>query len=173
LMMYGLEPGPRLMIEQPQLMWTVVASLYVSNVVLLCYNLPMIPLFLRILDIPVRYLMPMILAIAAVGAYAFNNSFADLVLLFVFGALGYFMRAANVPPVPMVLGVILGPRMEQSLRQALLLSNGDLMVFLTHPISAILLMSGLVIVVWDIYSRLRKRKKTAANANASQEINNE
>ena len=173
LMMYGLEPGPRLMIEQPQLMWTVVASLYVSNVVLLCYNLPMIPLFLRILDIPVRYLMPMILAIAAVGAYAFNNNFADLVLLFVFGALGYFMRATNVPPVPMVLGVILGPRMEQSLRQALLLSNGDWMVFLRHPISAIFLMSGLVIVVWDIYSRLRKRKKTAANANASQEINKE
>lgn len=155
-LMYGLQPGPRLLIEQPQLIWTIVASLYISNIVLVIYNLPMIPLFIRILDIPVRFLMPMILALATVGAYAFNSSFSDIVLLFIFGVVGYLMRATNLPPVPMVLGAILGPRMEQSLRQALLLSNGDYLVFLKHPLSAVFLLFGVTFVVWDIFSKARK-----------------
>lgn len=162
-MMYGLQPGPRLLLEAPELMWTIVASLYISNIVLVIYNLPMIPLFTRILDIPVRFLMPMILALATVGAYAFNSSFSDVVLLFIFGLVGYFMRALNLPQVPMVLGVILGPRMEQSLRQALLLANGDYMVLLKKPISAVFLISGVAFMVWDIFSKARKRKQGGGN----------
>lgn len=169
LMMYGILPGPRLMIEHPQVIWTVIASLYISNVILVILNLPLIPLFVRILDIPVRFLMPLILAIATVGAYAGRSSFADVAMLFLFGAVGYALRLMNVPQVALVLGVVLGARLERSLRQAILLSNGDWSVFITHPISAAFLALGLGLVVWDIANKVRKQsaaRKQASEAGA-------
>lgn len=166
LTMYGIQPGPRLMVEHADVVWSVIASLYISNVILLVLNLPLIGLFTRILDIPVRFLMPLILAIAAVGAYSLENSFSDVVLLFLFGFLGYLMRLAEIPQVPMVLGVLLGPRMEQSLRQAALLSNGDFTVFVRHPISFAFLALAVVLLVWDWLSRRRKAAREAGGAPA-------
>ncbi len=156
LTMYGISPGPRLMIDHPQVIWTVIASLYVSNVILVILNLPLIPLFVRVLDVPVRYLMPMILAIAAVGSYSMSNSLTDVVLVFIFGGIGYLMQLVDVPRVALVIGVVLGERMEQSLRQAILLSDGDWSVFIRYPISATFLLAGVVLVVWDIVSKSRK-----------------
>ncbi|QBS36683.1 tripartite tricarboxylate transporter permease [Thermaerobacter sp. FW80] len=161
LMMYGIQPGPRLMIDHPDVIWGTIAALYVSNVILLILNLPLIGIFTRILDVPVRILMPLIIAIAAVGAYALHGSLADVIMLFVFGLLGYGMRALGIPQVPLVLGAILGPRMEQSLRQALLLSNGDWSVLVDKPISAAFLAAGVGLVLLDAVTR-RHRIPTAA-----------
>lgn len=160
LMMYGITPGPRLMIDHPQVIWTVIASLYISNVILVILNLPLIPLFVRVLDLPVRFLMPLILAIAAVGAFSMSDSFTDLVVVFFFGAVGYLMRLVGVPPVALVIGVVLGLRMEQSLRQAILLSIGDWTVFLTRPISAAFLAAGIGLAIWDVVSKSRNGKES-------------
>lgn len=154
LTMYGIRPGPRLMIDHPDIIWTVVASLYISNVILLVLNLPMIPLFTRILDIPVRFLMPVVLALAALGAYSLSNSFADMIMVFGFGLLGFFLRAVEIPQVPVVLALILGPQLEQSLRQAILLADGDWSVFVTHPISAAFLAAGLALVLYDTWRKM-------------------
>lgn len=155
---YGIDPGPRLMTDNADVIWTVIASLYISNVLLLALNLPLIPLFVKILDIPVRFLMPMILVIAAVGAYSLSNSYPDVILLFAFGLLGYFMRTVGIPLVPLILAVILAPKMEQSLRQALLLANGEWATFLTRPISAVFLSAGVAVVVADAVSKARRRR---------------
>ncbi len=157
LMMYGIQPGPRLMVEHPQVIWSVIASLYISNIILIFLNLPLIPLFVKILDVPVRFLMPLILAVATVGAFSDNNSFTDVVLLYLFGFLGYGLRLVNVPQVALVLGVVLGSHMERALRQAILISNGDWMIFLNRPISALFLVLGFGLVSWDIVSKARKR----------------
>jgi putative tricarboxylic transport membrane protein len=148
LLMFGIRPGPLLFTEQSALVWTVIASLYVSNVMLLALNLPLIRIFVRILDIPPRYLMPMILALAAVGGFAANNSLTDVGLVFAFGVLGYFMRLTEYSPAALVLAFVLGERMEQSFRQAVELSGGDLTVFMTSPISAVMLSVGVGALLW-------------------------
>ena len=157
-MIYGLQPGPRLMTDHADLVWALIASLFISNVLLLMLNLPLIPLFVRILDIPVQYLMPGILVIAAVGAYSLSNNFTDVILLFLFGGLGYLMRRLGIPLIPLILAAILAPKMEQSLRQAIMLSDGDWSTFLTSPISAAFLASGLLVVLFDIISKKRRAK---------------
>jgi putative tricarboxylic transport membrane protein len=148
LLMFGIRPGPLLFTEQSDLVWTVIASLYVSNVILLALNLPLIRMFVRILDIPPRYLMPMILALAAVGGFAANNSLTDVGLVFAFGVLGYFMRLTDYSPAALVLAFVIGERMEQSFRQAVELSGGDLTVFMTSPISAVMLSLGVGALLW-------------------------
>lgn len=158
LTIYGIDPGPRLMTDNADIVWTVIASLYVSNVVLLALNLPLIPMFVRILDVPTKILMPVILVIAAVGAFSLSNAFADVVLLFAFGLLGYLMRAVGIPLVPLVLAAILAPKMEQSLRQATLLADGDWSTLVTRPISAVFLAVGVAVVVLDVAVKLRHRR---------------
>ncbi|SDN96504.1 putative tricarboxylic transport membrane protein [Cryobacterium flavum] len=155
---YGIQPGPRLMTDNAELVWALIASLYISNILLLLLNLPLIPLFVKILDVPVRFLMPTILVIAAVGAYSMKNSFADVVLLFIFGGIGFLMRRLGIPLVPLILAAILAPKMEQSLRQATLLSDGDWSTFLTRPISAVFLAAGLIFVLADVISKNRRRR---------------
>lgn len=157
-MIYGLQPGPRLMIDHADLVWALIASLFISNVLLILLNLPLIPLFVKILDIPVQYLMPGILVIAAVGAYSLSNNFTDVILLFLFGGLGYLMRRLGIPLIPLILAAILAPKMEQSLRQAIMLSDGDWATFLTSPISAGFLASGLLLVLFDAISKKRKER---------------
>lgn len=158
LTIYGIDPGPRLMTDNASVVWTVIASLYISNVILLMLNLPLIPLFVRILDVPVRFLMPVILVIAAVGAYSLSNAFSDVIILFMFGLVGFLMRSAGIPIVPLILALILAPKMEQSLRQAMLLSNGDWTTFLTRPISLAFLAAGALVLLADIlYKAKRKR----------------
>jgi putative tricarboxylic transport membrane protein len=157
-MIYGLQPGPRLMTDHADLVWALIASLFISNVLLILLNLPLIPLFVKILDIPVQYLMPGILVIAAVGAYSLSNNFTDVILLFLFGGLGYLMRRLGIPLIPLILAAILAPKMEQSLRQAIMLSDGDWATFLTSPISAGFLASGLLLVLFDAISKKRKER---------------
>lgn len=164
LMMYGLRPGPQLMISQAPLMWTVIASLYVANIILLILNLPAVGLFIRILDIPLNFLMPLILVFAAVGAFAINTSLVDLALAIVFGIIGFIFRWVELPPVALVLGVVLGERLEQSLRQALMISANGPLIFVTRPISLFFLVLTVAMLILDFLARRRSRKAESSGA---------
>lgn len=136
---YGINPGPLLFEQQAELVWTLIASLYVANVLLVVLNLPLVGLWARILKIPQPQLYAGILVFATIGTYGISNSVMDLVLLYGIGVIAMFMRRFDFPTAPVVIGMILGPMAEQAMRQALTISQGDWSVFLTRPASAALL----------------------------------
>jgi putative tricarboxylic transport membrane protein len=144
---YGLQPGPLLFSSRPDLVWTLIASLYIGNVMLLALNLPLAAVWARVLLVPQPLLFGGILLLASLGAYSLNRSLLDLVLLYAVGAVGWGMRVYDVPLVPAVLGLVLGPLSEQQFRRALAISEGDPMVFLTRPISAALLVVAVALLV--------------------------
>jgi putative tricarboxylic transport membrane protein len=136
---YGLQPGPLLFASRPDLVWTLIASLYIGNVMLLVLNLPLVGVWARVLLVPRPLLFGGILVLASLGAYSLNRSMLDVALLYVVGLVGWAMRIGDVPLVPAVLGLVLGPLSEQQFRRALAISEGDPLVFLTRPISLVLL----------------------------------
>jgi len=136
---YGIQPGPLLFETQASLVWGLIASLYIANVMLLVLNLPLVPLWVKILGVPKPWLYGGILLFATIGTYGISQSVIDLVLLYAVGVVGYFMRRFDFPPAPVIIGMILGPLAEQELRRALTISQGDWSVFLTRPLSATLL----------------------------------
>jgi putative tricarboxylic transport membrane protein len=144
---YGLQPGPLLFSSQPDLVWTLIASLYIGNAMLLVLNLPLVGLWARVLLVPRRLLFGGILVLASVGTYSLNRSILDLAILYAVGALGCAMRLYGFPLAPAVLGLILGPLSEGQFRRALAISGGDISVFLTRPISAALLASAVLALV--------------------------
>ncbi|RPH44295.1 MAG: tripartite tricarboxylate transporter permease [Burkholderiales bacterium] len=153
---YGLQPGPLLFQTQGALVWGLIASLYVGNVLLLVLNLPLIGLWVKVLAIPKPGLYAGILVFATLGAYSLHQSVVDLVTLLVFGLLGFTMRRFGFPVAPAVIGLILGPLAEAQFRRALSISQGDLSVFVTQPISASLLaLTALLIVGPFLWRRLR------------------
>jgi putative tricarboxylic transport membrane protein len=144
---FGLQPGPLLFASRPDLVWTLVASLYIGNVMLLVLNLPLVGLWARVMLVPRSLLFGGILVLASVGAYSLNRSMLDLILLFVVGGVGCTMRIYDIPLVPAVLGLVLGPLAELQFRRALAISEGNVAVFVTHPISAVLIgIAGLVLL---------------------------
>ncbi|MGH2382602.1 MAG: tripartite tricarboxylate transporter permease [Candidatus Limnocylindria bacterium] len=151
---YNLQPGPLLFTNSPELVWALIASLYVGNVMLLVLNLPLIPLWVKILAIPRPVLYSAILVFATLGVYSVANSLVDVIIMYVIGIIGFFMRRYDFPVGPMILGVILGPMMETQFRRALQLSQADLTVFLTRPISAALLLIAVAAVVLPYLPRL-------------------
>jgi putative tricarboxylic transport membrane protein len=144
---YGIQPGPMLFTNQSTLVWTLIASLYIGNAILLLLNLPLIGLWVRLLTIPPPMLYAGIILIATIGVYGASNSLFDVGLLYAFGALGYAMRRFDFPVAPLVVGLILGPMMEQSMRQALTISQGQWSTFLTRPISGTLIAITVLLVV--------------------------
>jgi putative tricarboxylic transport membrane protein len=147
LILYGIQPGPLLFQQQPKLVWGLIASMYVGNVMLLILNLPLVPLFASMLRLPYRFLYPLILGFCFVGVYSVRQSATDLWLLSFFGLLGYLFRIYDYPSAPLVLGLVLGPLIERALRQSMVLSHGDPMIFLTRPISASLIVVSLFLLV--------------------------
>ena len=137
--MYGLQPGPLLFEENSQLVWGLIASLYVSNVLLLALNLPLIGVWVRLLRVPTSLLFAAVLAFSTLGVYTLNNSIFDVGIVYVLGILAFFMRRYRFPTAPTVLAVVLGPLMEQEFRRALAISEGDPSVLLTRPLSATIL----------------------------------
>jgi putative tricarboxylic transport membrane protein len=133
---YGLQPGPLLFQSQADLVWGLIASLYVGNIILLVLNLPLIGIWVKVLEIPKDLLYAGILVFATLGAYSLHQSWVDLAMLYVFGLLGFAMRRWDIPVGPAVIGLILGPLAETQFRRALSISQGDPSVFITHPISA-------------------------------------
>ncbi|HEX6320073.1 MAG TPA: tripartite tricarboxylate transporter permease [Burkholderiales bacterium] len=153
---YGLQPGPLLFETQTALVWGLIASLYIGNVILLVLNLPLIGLWVKVLSIPRDLLYAGILVFATLGAYSLHQSWVDLATLYVFGLLGFAMRRWDFPVAPAVIGLILGPLAETQFRRALSISQGDASVFVTQPISAALLvLTALVILVPWLIRRLK------------------
>lgn len=140
LMLYGLRPGPQLFEKNPDLVWGLIASMYIGNVLLLVLNLPLIGLWVRIIQIPYPILSPLILFFAFIGTYAVDNDIFDVYVMVLFGILGYLLRKLHFPEAPVILGLVLGPLLEDQMRRALTLSLGDVSVFFTRPVSAALLL---------------------------------
>ncbi|MBV1693431.1 MAG: tripartite tricarboxylate transporter permease [Hyphomicrobiales bacterium] len=136
---YGITPGPLLLTQQPQLVWGLIASLYIGNIMLLVLNLPLIALWVKMLKIPEPLLYGGILMFATIGTYGISQSVVDLVLLYAVGIIGFFMRRFDFPTAPVIIGMILGPLAEQNFRQAMTISQGDMSIFVTKPLSATLL----------------------------------
>jgi len=147
LILYGLKPGPMLFVENADFVWAVMASMFLGNVILIIMNLPMVPLFASLLRISYALIYPAILLICIIGSYAINSGLFDVGLMMMFGVAGYFMKRADIPPAPMLLALLLGPMLERALYQALNLSHGSMLVFVTRPISATLLVISLVMSI--------------------------
>jgi putative tricarboxylic transport membrane protein len=141
---YGINPGPLLLESQPQLVWGLIASLFIGNVMLLVLNLPMIAIWVKLLQIPAPLLYAGILVFATIGTYGITQSWVDLVLLYGIGMVGYLMRRYDFPTAPVIIGMILGPLAEQNFRQAMTISAGDWTVFFTRPLSATILVLALL-----------------------------
>ncbi len=159
---YGLQPGPLLFQTQSSLVWGLIASMYVGNVLLLILNLPLIGVWVQVLKIPRAPLYAGILVFATLGAYSLHQSVVDLVVLYVFGLLGFLMRRFGFPVAPAVIGLILGPLAESQFRRALAISQGDPSVFFTHPISAALLALTALLVVVPWLVRVARERRVRA-----------
>ena len=162
LMIYGITPGPRLLVEQPDMFWGLVASFLVGNIMLLILNVPLIGLWVRLLKIPYKYMYPTIIVLVCMGVYSLNNNVFDIWLTLVIGAVGYVMRLFRFEPAPLLLGFVLGPLMEEQLRRSMLLSRGDPMVFLERPISATLIAITAGILIFALYTTERNRRRARA-----------
>ncbi len=158
---YGIQPGPLLFQTQGALVWGLIASLYIGNVLLLVLNLPLIGLWVRVLTIPKSLLYAGILVFATMGAYSLHQSVVDLVILYSFGLIGYGMRRWGFPVAPAVIGLILGPLAETQLRRALSISQGDWTVFFTHPISATVLAITAALLLLPLAARLLQKRRAA------------
>jgi len=157
MMVHGVSPGPMLIQQQPELFWGVIASMYVGNFVLLILNLPLVGLFVNLLRIPYPLLYPAILVFSVVGVYAVNGSVVDVWIMAVMGALGYLLRKLDFETAPIVLGLVLAPMLEMSLRQSLALSSGSYAVFVTRPIAATMLGIGLAVLLFSLRPLLTAR----------------
>jgi len=147
MMIHGIAPGPQIISKQPELFWGLVCSMWLGNAVLVFLNLPLIWLWVRLLTIPYRLLYPAIIVFCCIGAYSLKNNLSDVVIMAVFGAIGYGLRKLRCEPAPLLLGFILGPMLEENFRRSMLLSAGDLSVFVTRPISAGFLLVSLALLV--------------------------
>lgn len=155
LIMYNIQPGPLLFKEHPQVVWGLIASMFIGNVMLLILNMPMVRVFAKIIQTPKKFLLPMIVAISIFGVYAVQASIFDLMLLMVCGVAGIYWTRNDYPLAPLVLGLVLGPMIENNLRRALTISNGDFIIFVQKPVSAIFL---LVAALWLIIPVVLKMK---------------
>jgi len=164
LSLYNITPGPALFTQQPALVWGLIASLFIANVILLFINIPMVGLFTKVLQIPNWVLVPAILAISAVGVYAVHATTFDLVLMTALGAAGYLLRKQGVPMAPLILGFVLGDMMEQNLRRALSMTNGDAGILVESPISTGLWIGAAAMVLLPPLLRLFNQRRAPAAA---------
>lgn len=160
LLMLGLQPGPMLFRQQSTIVWALIASMFVGNVILAVINIPLAKVLVRVLAVPPRILYPIILGLAFVGTYAISYSVVDFYILILFGLVGYFMSKAKIPTTPMILAVIVGNGMEQSFRRAFTISNGEMGVFFRSPISITLFILTLLSIFGPIAANVLRKRKT-------------
>jgi TctA family transporter len=158
LIIQGIQPGPRLVTEHPELFWGLAASFWIGNAMLVVLNLPLIGIWVAMLRIPYTILYPSILMFIVIGVFSINNSAFDVYMVMIFGIVGYIMMLLRFEPAPLLLGFVLGPLMEEHLRRAMLLSRGDPMVFLERPISAVFIAITAALLVLAVWSTLKPRK---------------
>jgi putative tricarboxylic transport membrane protein len=165
LSLYNITPGPALFTQQPDLVWGLIASLFLANVILLLLNIPLVGVFTKVLSVPNWLLVPGIVAVSSVGVYAVHATTFDLVLMTVLGLVAYLLRKQGVPMAPLILGFVLGDMMEQNLRRALSISNGDAAILVESPISiGLWVAAGLMLAVPLATRLLASRKTTTASA---------
>jgi putative tricarboxylic transport membrane protein len=156
LIIYGIQPGPLLFTEHPEIVWPVIASMYIGNVALLILNLPLVPMWASILRLPGYVVYPSILLLSVIGVYSVHQSIFDLWMLLFFGILGYLMRKVDVPAPPLVLAFVLGPLAERAFRQSLIISSNDPTIFVTRPLALLLLIFAAVLLISPLFGRARK-----------------
>jgi putative tricarboxylic transport membrane protein len=156
LMIHGLQPGPLLMVKAPDLFWGTIVSMYIGNVMLLVLNLPLIGLWVKVLKVPYYLLYPLILLFCLIGAYSLNNSVGDVVVMLVFGVVGYLMRKFRYDGAPLVLALVLGPMLEEAFRQSLMLSKGDFSIFISRPLSLAFLVVAALLFIIPIVTQRKK-----------------
>ncbi|WP_141736766.1 tripartite tricarboxylate transporter permease [Oligoflexus tunisiensis] len=161
MIMQGIQPGPGVISEQPALFWGLIASMWVGNLFLIILNLPLIGLWVRLLRVPYPLLYPVILSFCAIGVFSLNGSTFDLFLMPIFALLGYVLVKLGCEPAPLLLGYIIGPMMEEYLRRALLLARGDATVFVTSPVSAVMLGLALVTLIFVLLPAIRRKRDEA------------
>ena len=159
LMIQGIAPGPQVMNEKPELFWGLIASMWVGNLMLVILNLPLIGMWIKLLTVPYRYLYPSILVFMSIGVFSLSNNPFDVLIMALFGVLGYICVKLECEPAPMILGFILGPLMEENLRRAMLLSRGDPLVFIQKPISAGFIIASVILLVIVMLPALRKKRE--------------
>ncbi len=158
LIMYNVQPGPLLFEDHPQVAWGLIASMFIGNVMLLVLNMPLVKVFAKIIQTPPKYLLPIIVAISVFGVYAVQISIFDLLLLMACGLAGYFLAKHDYPLAPLVLGLVLGPMIENNMRRALTASNGDFMIFIDKPISLVFLLIAAAWILVPILMKVRGKK---------------
>ena len=161
MLMQGIQPGPSVIQEQPELFWGLVVSMWIGNLMLVMLNLPLVGLWVKLLSIPYEYLYPAIAAFCCVGVYSLSNSPFDVYVMVAFGLLGYIFKKLGAEPAPFIMGMILGPMMEEFLRRSMQLSRGDPMIFLQRPISAGLLFVAVAAIVVVAIPSIRNKKDVA------------
>jgi putative tricarboxylic transport membrane protein len=159
---HGLQPGPLLMTQKPDLFWGIVASMYIGNAMLLVLNMPLIGMWVQVLKLPYRVLFPLILMFCVVGVFASGNAVFDVFVMVLFGVLGYLMRKFGYEPAPLVLAFVLGPMLENNLRKSLILSQGDFTIFMERPISAVCLVLAAAALVVPMLPALARRRARVA-----------
>lgn len=155
LMIHNITPGPAIMVDHPDLFWGLIVSFWVGNFILMVLNVPLIGMWVKLLQVPYRLIFPVILLLISVGVYSANNNIYDVVIVLGIGAFGFFSSKMGFQPAPMLLGFVLGPMVEENFRRSLLMSHGDLLVFFKQPLSAIFLSVSIAIVVFVSVRRLR------------------
>jgi putative tricarboxylic transport membrane protein len=167
LVIHGLQPGPLMITQRPEVFWGFIASMYIGNLMLLILNLPLVGMFVSVLRLPQHVLATLVLLLCVVGAFSLNNSFLDLWVLTIFGIFGYVLRKVRVDPSPLVVALVLGPMMEKTLRQALFLTRGDVVELVSRPLTAaILVIPAAALVVPPLVRLLTRRARGGRSASA-------
>jgi putative tricarboxylic transport membrane protein len=158
LLIHGVPPGPTLVSDHPKVFWGFVASMYVGNLMLLALNLPLVGLFVNLLRIPYAYLYPLIIMFCVIGVYEVNHSIVDVWIMLIMGVVGYGLKKVGLDPAPLVLGLVISPLFEMSLRQSLIMSNGNWTIFFQRPIAGFLLAVCAGLLALAALSHIRRRK---------------
>jgi len=153
-MLHGIIPGPFIIKEHPQLFWGVITSMYIGNIILLILNVPLIQIFVKIIEVPYAILSPLIIFICVIGAYSINNNAVSIVIMVLFGGVGYLMKKFDYEPAPLMLAFVLGPLLEKSICQSLVGSQGSPLIFFTRPVSLVLISVAILIIVLPVFPRV-------------------
>jgi len=157
--MWGLQPGPLLMIEHPEFSWGLITSMYLGNIVLLLVNIVAIPIFVKALQVPYKLLLPVIVVLCVIGTYSLHGSIIETWIMLICGVLGFFMKLYGYSPAATVLALVLGPMAENTLRQTLIASSGSFSVFVQRPVTLSLLIIVLIAVIFPIIMRIINKNR--------------
>jgi TctA family transporter len=161
LMIHGIAPGPQVMTKNPDLFWGLIASMWIGNLMLVVLNLPLVGMWVMLLKVPYRWMFPSILMFACIGIYSLNNSLFDIYLTAALGIVGYIFVKLECEPVPLILGFVLGPLIEEHMRRAMLMSRGNPTVFFTRPLSLVFMLVTLFLIILMIAPAIRKKREKA------------